>query len=504
MILGWLRRRRTRQGGAKARRGSGLLFRALVWGPLAGRPGQAAGMAGAIALGVAMVAAIHWINASALHSFEQGVRSLSGRSGTAVLATDQALDEDLLKRIRGFSEVAEAYPALRMKLPTGPDQALPLLGVDLLRDTGVRGDYLPDVGGEGLAFTDLLDRGAVLLGREAAAELDKQPGDALRIQHGVATVRLEVVGLLPAEAFWAEGAVMDIAAAQWTFRRIGELDRIDVVLTDPDRRAAFEERLREVAGEGVRLSRPGLEAKRLDAMTRAYRTNLNVLALVGLLTAAFLVYSLLTLSMRRRRSHFAVLRVLGMDRRRLTGWLLAEGLVLGLVGSAVGLLLGLGLAWLGVVTLGGDLGAGYFRDVGARLHARVGDMLALGSLGVIAALIGTLAPVRDNVRGAGEAAMHRGGAEGRRGWHPAGRLGLAAMALIGAAVLARLPAWGGLPLGGYGAILLVLGAGLLAAPLALQVLARALPVGRTRVARLVARAQLLGAPRRAAMGVSAA
>ena len=504
MIPGRLWRWGGSKGGSAGRRPARLLFRALVWGPLASKPGQAVGMAGAIALGVAMVAAIHWINASALHSFEQGVRSLSGRSGTAVLPAGQALDENLLARIRAFPEVAEAYPALRMELPTGPDESLPLLGVDLLRDAGVRGDYLPDVGSEGLAFTDLMARGAVLLGREAAAELGKQPGDTLRVQYGVDTVRLEVVGLLPAEAFWAEGAVMDIAAAQWTFRRKGELDRIDVVLTDPGRRAAFEERLRETAGGAVRLSRPGLEAKRLDAMTRAYRTNLNVLALVGLLTAAFLVYSLLTLSMRRRRSHFAVLRVLGMDRRRLTAWLLAEGLVLGLVGSILGLLLGLGLAWLGVVTLGGDLGAGYFRDVGARLHAEAGDMLALGSLGMVAALVGTLAPVLDNVRSAGEAAMHRGGAESRQGRHPAWRLGLAGAALMAAVVLARLPAWGGLPVGGYGAILLVLGAGLLAAPLALPVLVRALPVGRTRVARMVARAQLLGAPRRAAMGVSAA
>ena len=481
-----------------------LLFRALVWGPLAGKPWQTAGMAGAIALGVAMVAAIHWINASALYSFERGVEALSGRSGTAVLPAGGSLDESLLARLRAFPEVAEAYPAVRMELPVAGGGSLPLLGVDLLRDTGVRGDYLPGLGGDGLAFTDLLERGAVLLGRDVARRLGKGPGDTLRVQHGVGTLALRVVGLLPAEAFWSDGAIMDIATAQWTFGRTGGLDRIDVVLTDAGERAAFARRLRVVAGEAARLSRPGLEARRLDAMTQAYRTNLNVLALVGLLTAAFLVYSLLTLSMRRRRTHFALLRVLGMERRRLTAWLLGEGLVLGLVGSAVGLALGLGLAWAGVTALGGDLGAGYFRDVGARLHAQAGDMLVLGAMGVVAALVGTLAPVLDNVRGAGEAAMRRGAAEGRQGPGPVRRLAAAGGALVVAAALSGLPAWGGLPLAGYAAILLVLGAGLLAAPLALRVMAAALPVARTHVARLVARAQLLGAPRRSAMAVSAA
>ncbi|HKL77895.1 MAG TPA: ABC transporter permease, partial [Gammaproteobacteria bacterium] len=484
-------------------RPGGLLFRALIWGPLGSRPGQAAGLVGAIALGVAMVAAIHWINASALYSFERGVSALSGRAGTAVLPTAGALDEELLGRIRAMPEVASAYPAVRMELPTGPQRTVPLLGVDLLRDAAVRGAYLPELGQDGLAFPDLLARGAVLLGREAARELAVEPGDTVTVQRGVSTTRLRVAGLLPAEAFWSHGAVMDIATAQWTFDRLGELDRIDVRLTSPGARAAFAEKMRALAGEGVRLSRPGLEARRLDAMTRAYRTNLNVLALVGLLTAAFLVYSLLSLSMRRRRTQFAVLRVLGMERARLAGWLLGEGVVLGVLGGALGVGLGLLLAWLGVTTLGGDLGAGYFSDIGARLYAGWTDMAVLGLLGVAAAVVGTLGPVLDNVRGGGEAALHRGGAEERRGLGPASRLGLAALAGLAALGLARLPAWQGLPLAGYGAILLVLGAGLLLAPVALGAFARWLPRRPARPAWLVARAQLLGAPRRAAMAVGA-
>ncbi|MFA9460240.1 ABC transporter permease [Thiohalorhabdus sp. Cl-TMA] len=481
-----------------------LLFRALVWGPLSGRPMQAVGMVLAIALGVAMVAAIHWVNASALYSFQQGISALSGRAGTTVQPTSRALDQGLLPRIRAMPEVAAAFPALRMEVPTGPERALPVLGVDLLRDAAVRGSYLPDLGGTGIEFDDLLGKGAVLLGREAARRLDKGPGDSLRVQIGTEPVVLRVAGLLPDEAFWSDGAVMDIATAQWTFNRLGELDRIDVVLRSPDLRAAFAERLERVAGEGVRLSRPGLEAHRLDAMTRAYRTNLNVLALVGLLTAAFLVYSLLTLSMRRRRTQFAVLRVLGMERGRLAGWLLGEGLVLGLLGGLLGLVLGLTLAWIGVEALGGDLGAGYFSDIRARLHTQWWDMLGLGALGVLAAVLGTLAPVVDNVRGAGEAAMRRGGAEERRGPGPVIRLGLAALALTTAGALSRFPAWNGLPVAGYVAILLVLGAGLLLAPPALRLFARGLPVSRRAVAALVARSQLLGAPRRAALAVSAA
>lgn len=481
-----------------------LLFRTLIWGPLAGRPWQAVGMAAAIALGVAMVAAIHWVNASALHSFEKGVSALSGRANLSVQPTGGGLDEGLLPRIRNFPEVAAAYPALKMRLPVAGGGRLPLLGVDMLRDAAVRGDYLPELGGQGPSFRDLLDKGAILLGRDAARRLEVGVGDTLQVQRGADTVGLRIAGLLPTEAFWSRGAVMDLATAQWTLDRLGELDRIDVVLTDPAARSAFRERLKDSAGESVRLSRPELETRRLDAMTRAYRTNLNVLALVGLLTAAFLVYSLLTLSMRRRRPQFALLRVLGMERRRLAAWLLGEGVLLGVVGSAVGLALGLGLAWAGVQVLGGDLGAGYFSDVRARLSANALEMAVLGLLGTAAAVVGTLAPVLDNVRNAGEAALRRGGAEERDSPSTVVRLGVAAVALLGAGGLTQLPAWRGLPVAGYAAILLVLGAGLLLAPFALRLFARALPVSRRHVVALVARAQLLGAPRRSALAVSAA
>lgn len=483
---------------------TGLLFRALVWGPLRSRPGQAGAMTGAIALGVAMVSAIHWINASALHSFELGAEALSGRADAALVPASGALDEHLLASVRDLPEVVAAFPAIRMEVATDAGGSLPLLGVDLLREAGVRGGYLPERVGRGSAFPDLLRKGAVLLGERAAEELDLAPGSAFLAQAGAESVRLRVVGELPPGSFWARGAVMDIATAQWTFGRIGELDRIDVILRESATAGDLAGHLESLPGGGqAPVTTPAFRAERMGAMTRAYRTNLRVLALVGLVTAAFLVYSLLTLSMRRRRRHFALVRVLGMERRRLAGWLLLEGLLVGALGGALGLSLGLGAAWIGVEILGGDLGAGYFEGVRTRLHAEAEEMLLIGGLGVLGAVAGTVAPVLDNVRQSGEAAIRRGSVEGADTPRTARRVVLAVGALAGAGGLAVLPPWEGLPLPGYGALALVLGAALLLAPVILRGLVRLLPTVRANPVALVARAQLLGAPRRAAMAVSA-
>ena len=85
---------------------------------------------------------------------------------------------------------------------------------------------------------------------------------------------------------------MDIAGAQDAFGRAGRLSRIDVRLRARRRRARAV--LRELAlPAGVRAAAPDEAAQRVSNLSRAYRVNLTVLALVALFTGAFLVFSVL-------------------------------------------------------------------------------------------------------------------------------------------------------------------------------------------------------------------
>ena len=55
--------------------------------------------------------------------------------------------------------------------------------------------------------------------------------------------------------------------------------------------------------------------QRLSNLSRAYRVNLTVLALVALFVGAFLVYSVVALSLVQRAPAFALLGVLGLTAR---------------------------------------------------------------------------------------------------------------------------------------------------------------------------------------------
>jgi putative ABC transport system permease protein len=86
------------------------------------------------------------------------------------------------------------------------------------------------------------------------------------------------------------------------------------------------------------------QESRNNNLSRAYRVNLTVLALVALFTGAFLVFSTQALSVLRRRSQFALLRVLGLPRRALLRQVLVEGASLGVIGALLGIAAGYGLA----------------------------------------------------------------------------------------------------------------------------------------------------------------
>src|SRR5439155_1748711 len=147
----------------------------------------------------------------------------------------------------------------------------------------------------------------------------------------------------------------------------GFLNRIDLRLrpgADAERLAG---RLRAEMPPGILVERPDADLERSGALSRAYRVNLNVLALVALFTGGLLVFSAQALAVVRRRAHFALLRVIGVTRRQLLASLLLEGALLGAAGSTLGVVFGFALAQAAIRVLGADLGSGYFRGISAML-----------------------------------------------------------------------------------------------------------------------------------------
>ena len=452
----------------------------------------------AITIGVALGFAVHLVNTSALDRFARGLASVNGGADLRIAgATGRGFDERLYPRVAHLPGIAAASPVVMLHARIG-GEAVDLLGLDVLRAAAVTPALLPRPDRANGMLT-MFDPRSLFLSRAALA--GGHVGDVVAAVVDGHAEPFVIAGTLPGVGGRALGAI-DIAAAQDRFGRLGRIDRIDLKLAEGADTGGVRAAIAAVLpGDAVVASAAG-DAGSTDALSRAYRVNLDMLALVALLTGAFLVYSAQALSIARRRPHFALLRVLGAPRRLVMGQLLAEGLVLGVVGAGLGILLGAALAAAVLRLVGGDLGSGYFAGGEAPpLHFAPGAAFGFAGLGIAAALLGGLWPAREAARVAPAVALKNIGdaADPRR--QP--RIAPALVLALAGGVCASMPAVGGIALLGYGAIGLLLAAGIAAMPwLARTLLA---PVARRPFASPVAGlaiGRLWGAPSQAAVALS--
>lgn len=474
----------------------GAVWQALVGGPLRAAPGRALLATLAIAAGIALGYSVHLLNASADAEFRRAALQLSGEAELLVRGPRQGFDEALYPKIARLEGIAIASPVLEFQASRDRGEPpLKIIGVDALRARELQPVLLA---GQALPAAGLFDPDNIILSAAAARTYGVAVGEWLDFRAGTGSVRLRVAGVLADGSHRQPLGIMDIAAAQWRFGMIGMLHRIDLRLDSDASPAALQKSIAALLPAGVQLLTPEAENLRSAALTRAYRTNLDMLALIALFTGAFLVYSTQTLAMLRRRSQVALLRALGTPRGTVLGVLLAEGALIGTAGAAIGVGGGLLLAQQLLAAIGMDLGAGYFRNLQAGLQIDPATVLFFLLLGTLFALAGTLAPAIEIASIPPARGLHAGDPDERVNAFPV----FAGIAAIGAAALLLWMApSAGLPYHGYAAIALLLAGAMLALPPAAI---RLLKLARLRLPlpHALGLARLLAAPRLAAIGMS--
>lgn len=429
----------------------------LAAGELRAHPGRLLVALAAIAIGVALGLAVQLINASAATEFSQAVRATTGQADFEIRGPRGGFDDRLLERVAADPAVAVASPMVEVdarvldgaKASAGETRILKVIGIDPFRAAQVTPALVGVPAGDedGLA---LLADDAVFLSPAAQSWLGVAPGQTLRLQSGLEVVTLRIAGSLPGARPRQRLATLDIGTAQWRLARLDKLTRIAVRLKSGRDVAAVKARIAAMLPAGVFLAAPEDADVRASNLSRAYRVNLDVLALVALFTGAFLVFSTQTLAVARRRGEFALLRTLGWPVRQLQIYVVAESAALGLAGSLLGAFAGIGVARFALDLLGGDLGGGYFAGIVPALIVDVPTVGGFVLLGVLAAAAGSLAPAMEIARAEPAQALKSGAESGV--WRRAGRTWPGIALLLAGAVLTQLPPLDGLPVAGYLAI----------------------------------------------------
>ncbi|MDH5340056.1 MAG: ABC transporter permease, partial [Rubrivivax sp.] len=254
----------------------------------------------AVALGVALAFSVHLINRSALAEFSSALRATNGQPDLSLRAAGGRLDDRVLDAVALADGVALASPVLELdsyaRRPGDARLLLKLMGIDALSVAALAPDLLPHPapGEDRLAA---LDPSRVFLNAAARDQLGLHDGDMLQVQAGAGWQSLRVSGWVTAGG--PPLAVLDLAGAQAIFGRLGELSRIDLRLTPGASTPRWP--------AGVLAAAPDDAEQQVSQLSRAYRVNLTVLALVALFVGAFLVYSVIALSVAQRTPAFALL-----------------------------------------------------------------------------------------------------------------------------------------------------------------------------------------------------
>ena len=471
------------------------IMRATLGGALQGNRGRLLLSILSIALGVALGYAVQLVNQAAISEFAGGIATLSGSADLEVRGPRSGFDELTFVALAQDPDIAVASPVVEVDARIkGRDDALTVFGVDAFRAGEITPALLPNA----VDPLDVLRPDTVFLSTAAAAWLPAQTGDTVTIQAGLRDVTLKVAGMVSSPSS-QRYAVMDIAAVQEQFERIGRVTRIDLRVRPGVDTAALRTRLQAGLPPGTTIAAPQERVDSTARMTRAYRVNLNVLALVALFTGGLLVFSTQALSVVRRRAQFALLRTLGLAGRRLVMLLLVEGAFVGVVGSLLGLIAGYVLATAAMRIFGGDLGAGFFHGIAPAVAIEPIAAVIFGALGVLVAVLGSLLPALEAARASPAAALKAG--DEQSAFRPLRHVWPGVALLTAGALGSLLPPVMGLPLFGYLAIALLLLGTLLLMPKIAAILLARLPSPRNVPVKL-AFDQLRGAPGQAAASLT--
>lgn len=311
-----------------------------------------------VALGVAVVVSVDLANDSARRAFALSTETLTGRATHQIVGGPNGLDESIYRTVRVDLRQPLAAPLVE-GYAAAPDHrglTLHILGIDPLIESQFRPYLAPGQDGPLTSAAPLfVEPGTALLSAQTARAYGINAGDMVALRFGPRTVQAHIVALLESQDEQSSRAldtllIADISTAQEWLDSVGRLSQIDLVLPQGAEGEARAAEIRAALPQGVRLIPANERADTLQQMTNAFELNITALSMLALVVGMFLIYNTITFSVVQRRGLIGTLRCLGVTRRQVFGLVLGEAVVVALVGTLLGLGLGV-LLGRGLVAL---------------------------------------------------------------------------------------------------------------------------------------------------------
>ncbi|MFQ3608606.1 MAG: FtsX-like permease family protein [Chloroherpetonaceae bacterium] len=418
-----------------------------------------------IAVGVAVFLAIRLSNYSAFKAFESTIDNVNGKANVQV---QSAAGTEFSERVfKQMLEIKERTKALQATTPVteqlaeirGAKEALIVLGIDIFTDRKFR-TYNDIEGLDSETFLRfLLQPNTILISESFAKRNQIEKNQMIKLVANGLERELKVIGIFKTDTPTSEVsnsfAVMDIEQMQRFFGKEGKLDKIDCLVEESER-DAFMAFLSASLPKDVEVVSAKNRGAQVAKMIAAFDLNLSALAFISLLVAMFLIYNTITTNAIRRRREIGILRALGLSAGEVFFLFLFEAFLIGIIGSAIGLLLGIGLATYTVSSVAQTITALYVYVAATEVQIAPSLLGLAFGVGVVASVVSAIYPAFEVYRVHPRETFHLQAFEQKFSTNVKRILTVSLVLLVLGFFFTQLPPIEGKPIFGYGAAICVI------------------------------------------------
>lgn len=202
------------------------------------------------------------------------------------------------------------------------------------------------------------DTDAVVISRTLADSLKVKLGDAVSIPSVDGTTKLTIVGILPPRTSPGnEEILVNLPTAQAITDEVGKINTIDVVIESlalEERRNEIQNNIEAALGGDYTVGTQMTADTQMFASLQLGQAMMSLFGVMALFMGGFIIFNTFRTIVAERRRDIGMLRALGANRRTIIGIILTEGLLQGIIGTALGLFFGY-LMGAGIVKIAGPV-----------------------------------------------------------------------------------------------------------------------------------------------------
>jgi putative ABC transport system permease protein len=299
----------------------------------------------AVVLGVALLVGINLATASATGEFTNYINKFWGQTDIVVSygAFPPLFQSGNLTRVQAAPEVTQTAVRL-VWLGALNKTAVQIVGVN-------QTDF--DYASLNITGTKFLSPRQSTVDDGLAQKFGLRIGSTMQVISPIGinktvSIPLSVVGINHPLRNIGASVYVDLSQLQSDLNFQGMISQIYATLNDPTRAPQVRDEVQHLLGLPLfNVSAPKAEAvQRIAGQTAGFELGLNVMIAVALVVCAFIVFNTLFMTVNERTYEIGVMRAVGTSRTQIFKIFLAEGMLIGIIGTIAGVFSGLALSRL--------------------------------------------------------------------------------------------------------------------------------------------------------------